>query len=56
MLKYLDELKEKYNMFWFVTITPYGKELEANVPAFEKVLEDFKTLSNKLGKNAVALR
>jgi DNA repair photolyase len=56
MLKYLDELKEKYNMFWFVTITPYGKELEPNVPAFEKVLEDFKTLSNKLGKNAVALR
>ena len=26
MLKYLDELKEQYNMFWFVTITPYGKD------------------------------
>ena len=36
MLKYLDELKEKYNMFWFVTITPYGKDLEPNVPLFEK--------------------
>lgn len=56
MLKYLDELKDKYNMFWFVTITPYGKDLEPNVPPFEKVIEDFKTLSNKLGKNAVALR
>lgn len=56
MIKYLDELKEKYNMFWFVTITPYGKDLEPNVPPFEKVIEDFKTLSNKLGKNAVALR
>ena len=56
MLKYLDELKEQYNMFWFVTITPYGKELEPNVPPFEKVIQDFKTLSNKLGKNAVALR
>ena len=56
MLKYLDELKEKYNMFWFVTITPYGKDLEPNVPQFEKVIEDFKILSNKIGKNAVALR
>ena len=56
MLKYIDELKEKYNMFWFVTITPYGKDLEPNVPPFEKVIEDFKTLSNKIGKNAVALR
>ena len=56
MIKYLDELKEKYNMFWFVTITPYGKDLEPNVPPFEKVIEDFKTLSNKIGKNAVALR
>jgi len=56
MLKYLDELKEQYNMFWFVTITPYGKDLEPNVPSLEKVTQDFKTLSNILGKNAVALR
>ena len=56
MLKYLDELKEKYNMFWFVTITPYGKDLEPNVPKFEIVLEDFKILSSKIGNNAVALR
>lgn len=56
MLKYVDELKEKYDMFWFVTITPYGKDLEPNVPHYEKVIEDFKILSNKIGKNAVALR
>ena len=56
MLKYLDELKEKYNMFWFVTITPYGRDLEPNVPSYKKVIEDFKTLSNKIGRNAVALR
>ena len=69
MLKYLDELKEKYkspnhhtgkafgggtsetcnlhyNMFWFVKITPYGKDLEPNVPSYEKVIQDFKILSN----------
>ena len=56
MLKYLDELKEKYNMFWFVTITPYGKDLEPNVPSYEMVINDFKILSEKLGKNAVAIR
>ena len=56
MIKYVDELKEKYNMFWFVTITPYGKDLEPNVPPFETVIQDFKILSNKIGKNAVALR
>ena len=56
MLEYLDELKEKYDMFWFVTITPYGKDLEPNVPPYEKVIEGFKILSNKIGKNAVALR
>ena len=56
MLKYLDELKEKYNMFWFVTITPYGKDIEPNVPSVDRVIEDFKVLSTKLGSNAVALR
>lgn len=56
MLQYLDELKAKYKMFWFVTITPYGRDIEPNVPDYKKVIEDFKTLSNKLGKNSVALR
>lgn len=56
MIKYLDELKEKYNMFWFVTITPYGKDIEPNVPSVDRVIEDFKVLSTKLGSNAVALR
>lgn len=56
MLKYLDELKEKYNMFWFVTITPYGEDIEPNVPSLDKVISDFKVLSLKLGKNTVALR
>ena len=56
MIKYLDELKEKYNMFWFVTITPYGEDIEPNVPSLDKVISDFKVLSLKLGKNTVALR
>ena len=37
MLEYMDELKP-YGQYWFVTITPYGKEIEPNVPDKEKVL------------------
>ena len=51
MLKYIDELKEKYNMFWFVTITPYGKDLEPNVPPFEKVIED-KAIAKQVAEKA----
>lgn len=41
MLKYLDELKN-YNTFWYVTITPYSKNIEPNVPSKEKVQENMK--------------
>ena len=40
MFPYMDVLKS-YGQYWFVTITPYGKDLEPNVPAKEKVMEDF---------------
>lgn len=56
LFKYIDELKAKYNMFWFVTLTPYGKELEPNVPDKTKVIEYFKNLSSKIGRNTVAMR
>ena len=55
MLEYIDELR-KFNMFWFVTITPYGKEIEPNVPDKNKVIEAFKKLSTMLGSNCVSLR
>ncbi len=55
MLKYLDEL-DVYKQFWFVTVTPYGKDIEPNVPDKKQVISDFKKLSEHFGKNAVALR
>ncbi len=55
MLKYLDELKA-YNQYWFVTITPYGKEVEPNVPPKERVMQDFIKLSENLGINCVGWR
>ena len=55
MLKYLEELKA-YHQYWFVTITPYGKEIELNVPPKEDVMRDFITLSETVGINCVGWR
>lgn len=55
MLKYLDEIK-MYGQYWFVTITPYGKDIEPNVPDCFTVIEDFKKLSSIIGIEKVAWR
>ncbi len=56
MLKYLDDELAKFRQFWFVTITPYGKEIEPNVEDKQKIIDAFKILSSKVGKNAVGWR
>ena len=55
MLPYLD-LLEPYGQYWFVTITPYGREIEPNVPDKEIVIEDFKRLSSIVGVDSVGWR
>ena len=55
MLGYMDILKQ-YGQFWFVTITPYGKEIEPNVPDKRQIIEDFRTLSNSVGIDSVGWR
>ena len=55
MFKYMDLLKE-YGQYWFVTITPYGKDIEPNVPDKHRLLDDFKTLSDIVGVNSVGWR
>ena len=55
MLSYLDEL-DKYKQYWFVTITPYGKDIEPNVPEKQKVIESFKKVSNHIGVDAIGWR
>ena len=55
LIQHLEEL-DKYNQFWFITITPYGKDIEPNVPDKKQVISDFKKLSTHLGKYAVAVR
>ena len=55
MLKYLDEISH-FKQFWFVTITPYGKDIEPNVPDKNKVINSFQKLSTKLGNSFVGWR
>ncbi len=55
MLTYLDEL-DMYKQYWFVTITPYGKDIEPNVPDKKKIMESFKKLSKHIGVDAIGWR
>jgi len=55
MLQYLDEL-DKYKQYWFVTITPYGKDIEPMVPDKKKVIESFKKLSQHIGIDSIGWR
>lgn len=55
LIAHLSEL-DIYNQFWFITITPYGKDIEPNVPDKKLIIEDFKKLSNHIGVDSVSLR
>lgn len=55
MLQYLDEL-DIYKQYWFVTITPYGKDIEPKVPDKKRVIESFKKLSEHIGINSIGWR
>lgn len=54
-LPHMDLLKD-YGQYWYVTITPYGKEIEPKVPDKETVMDSFKKLSEKVGVNAIGWR
>ena len=55
MFKYMDLLKN-FGQYWFVTITPYGRDIEPNVKDKHELLEDFKKLSGIVGVNSVGWR
>lgn len=55
MFRYIDELK-RFHQYWFVTITPYDKDIESNVPPKEQVMQDFAALSKAIGTNSIAWR
>ena len=55
MFPHMDLLRD-YGQFWFVTITPYGRDIEPNVPDKRHLLDCFRKLSDTVGVNAVAWR
>ena len=55
MLPHLS-LLEPFRTFWFVTITPYGREVEPRVPEKDRALETFRQLSERVGPERVSWR
>ena len=55
MFPYMDLLKD-YGQYWFVSITPYGRDIEPNVPDKHRLIEDFKRLSDMVGADSVGWR
>ena len=55
MFRYFDLLKD-YGQYWFVTITPYGRDIEPNVKDKHRLLDDFRRLSDAVGVNSTGWR
>lgn len=55
MLRYMD-LVNPYGQYWFVTITPYGKDIEPNVPDKGFVMDTFCSLSEMVGVDSMGWR
>lgn len=55
MLPHMDALRG-FGQYWFVTITPYGRDVEPNVPPKEQVMADFRRLSEIVGPACTAWR
>ena len=55
MLPRMDLLRE-YGQYWYVTITPYGKEIAPRVPDKREVLDSFRRLSDIVGPDRIGWR
>lgn len=55
MLPRLTELS-RYGQYWFVTVTPYGKDIEPRVPDRFAVIESVRALSKAVGANNLCWR
>lgn len=55
MLRYMD-LLQGYGQFWYVTITPYGRDIEPNVPDKRHLLTVFQRLSDMVGPRCIGWR
>ena len=49
-------LLSAFDTFWFVTITPYGAEIEPHVLPKEQIIASFKQLSEAIGSSRISWR
>ncbi len=49
-------LLEPYGQYWFVTITPYGRDIEPHVPSKGQVADAFLALAGQLGPECMGWR
>ena len=55
MFPYMHLLRD-YGQYWYVTITPYGRDIEPNVPDKHRLLSDFRVLSDMVGVDSIGWR
>lgn len=56
ILNRISEITNKFNTYFYYTITAYGKDIEPGVPDIDTSIETLKELSSKVGKQRVAWR
>jgi len=57
IVEYLDEMTEMGIKYCFqVTVTPYGKDVEPGVPFKADIVDSFKEISKKIGKDRIIWR
>ena len=56
MERYIGELMESYDLLFQVTITPYGKDIEPNVPDVDVIIDSFIRISKTIGKGRMLWR
>lgn len=55
LLPHLEKLS-RFSQLWHITITPYGRDIEPNVPPVSEVVESVKALSKSIGANRIFWR
>lgn len=57
MLEHIEEIKSRgFNIYFFVTITPYSKDIEPSVPDKSRIINSFIELSRLIGKENISWR
>ena len=56
MLKDIVKITDKFNTYFYYTITAYGKDVEPGVPSIEESIKTLKELSRIVGKQRLAWR